>query len=152
MATPLSPHFSLEEFIHSDTAERYHLDNTPSPEVQARLQRTATLLEQVRDLLGGRAIHINSCYRGPAVNKAVGGVDSSAHTQGWAVDFICPDFGPPLEVCRKILGSNLLYDQLIHEYGRWTHLSFAPTMRRQPLSIARAADGYVNGIVPIKTA
>ena len=84
-----------------------------------------------------------------AVNKAVGGVDSSAHTQGWAVDFVCPDFGPPFEVCRKIVTSDLLFDQLIHEYGRWTHLSFAPTMRRQPLSIASAAQGYVKGIVSI---
>lgn len=152
MATLLSPHFSLEEFIRSDTAERYKLDNTPPPEVQAQLQRTAELLEQVRDLLGGKAIRINSGYRGPAVNKAVGGVDSSAHTQGWAVDFVCPDFGTPLKVCVEILNSQLLFDQLIHEYGRWTHLSFAPTMRRQPLSIARAANGYLPGILPIKTA
>jgi hypothetical protein len=152
MATLLSPHFSLDEFIRSDTAERYRLDNTPAAEVKALLQRTAQMLEQVRDLLGGRAIRINSGYRGPAVNKAVGGVDSSAHTQGWAVDFVCPDFGTPFDVCNKVLGSGLLYDQLIHEYGRWTHLSFAPTMRRQPLTIARAADGYLKGILPIRTA
>jgi zinc D-Ala-D-Ala carboxypeptidase len=147
--TMLSPHFSLAEFIRSDTAERYKLDNTPPPEVRDRLQRTAEMMEQVRDLLGGFSIRINSGYRGPAVNKAVGGVDSSAHTQGWAVDFICPDFGSPFQVCEKIVASGLLFDQLIHEYGRWTHLSFAPTMRRQPLSIASAAHGYVKGIVPI---
>jgi len=148
--TMLSPHFSLDEFIKSDTAERYKLDNTPTPEVQARLQRTAELMEGVRELMGGRSIHINSGYRGPEVNKAVGGVDSSAHTQGWAVDFLCPDFGSPYEVSCKIRDSGLLFDQLIHEYGRWTHLSFAPTMRRQALSIASAAQGYVNGIVMIK--
>ena len=145
----LSPNFSLAEFIRSDTAQRYRLDNTPPPEVLERLQRTAEMLEQVRDLLGGVPIRINSGYRGPAVNKAVGGVDSSAHTQGWAVDFVCPDFGPPLQVCQEIVASGLLFDQLIHEYGRWTHLSFAPAMRRQPLSIASAAQGYVKGIVPI---
>ncbi|MDR7332253.1 D-Ala-D-Ala carboxypeptidase family metallohydrolase [Roseateles asaccharophilus] len=149
--TQLSPNFSLAEFIRSDTAERYKLDNTPPPEVQARLQRTAELMERVRELLGGRAIHINSGYRGPAVNKAVGGVDSSAHTQGWAVDFVCPDFGTPFKVCEELVASDLLFDQLIHEYGRWTHLSFAPAMRRQPLSIASAAQGYVKGIVPIST-
>ncbi|MGQ3053738.1 MAG: D-Ala-D-Ala carboxypeptidase family metallohydrolase [Roseateles sp.] len=152
MTTQLSTHFSLAEFIRSDTAQKYRLDNTPPAEIQARLQRTAELMEAVRELLGGRSIRINSGYRGPAVNQAVGGVNSSAHTQGWAVDFVCPDFGPPYEVCRKLADSGLLFDQLIHEYGRWTHLSFAPTMRRQALSIASAAQGYVKGIVLIKTA
>jgi zinc D-Ala-D-Ala carboxypeptidase len=148
--TQLSPNFSLVEFVRSDTAERYHLDNAPPADVLVRLERTAALLENVRTLLGARPLRITSGYRGPAVNKAVGGVDASAHTQGWAVDFICPPFGTPYDVCRAIQGSGLMFDQLIHEYGRRTHLSFAPTMRRQALSIARAAQGYLSGIVLIK--
>lgn len=145
----LSPHFSLQEFIRSDTAVKYHLDNTPSPEVLERLKRTAALLEGVRTLLG-KPVKINSGYRGPAVNQAVGGVNASAHTQGWAVDLISPAFGTPYEVCCAIRDSGLLFDQLIHEYGRWTHISFDPQMRRQLLSIASAKVGYVKGIVEIK--
>jgi hypothetical protein len=148
--TQLSPHFSLAEFTRSETADRYKLDNTPGPEVVIRLQRTAALLEEVRDLLGSNPLRITSGYRGPAVNKAVGGVDASAHTQGWAVDFVCPAFGTPYDICCELRDSALLFDQLIHEYGRWTHLSVAPTMRRQSLSIASTAKGYVNGIVEIK--
>lgn len=134
MTTWLSPHFSLEELTASETAARLGLNNAPPAKVREALEATAAKLEAVRALLG-KPILINSGYRAPKVNVAVGGSATSHHCKGYAVDFICPGFGRPLEVCRAIAASGIRYDQLIHEFGRWTHLSFAPSMRGQELTI-----------------
>ena len=74
----ISEHFTLEEFTHSEAAARLGLDNTPGPIVTAYLKKTAVLMEQVRALLG-KPIIVHSGYRSPQVNKAVGGVATSAH-------------------------------------------------------------------------
>ena len=126
----LSPHFSLEELVFT---QHRSLDNTPSAGVIEHLKIAAQGLERVRVLLGSHPIHVTSGYRSPAVNAAVGGVDSSAHLTGYAVDFICPGFGTPFEVCGAVSESSLNYDQLIQE-GNWIHLSFDPQARRQVLT------------------
>ena len=148
--TLLSTNFSLEELTRSSTAVQYRLDNTPGAEAVEHLTRTAVLLEDVRALLG-RPLRISSGYRSPAVNKAVGGAATSAHCLGHAVDFVC-DGLTPYEVCQRIRDSGLLFDQLIHEYGRWTHIAFGPGLRRMPLTIAQASRGYLQGILPIRRA
>lgn len=146
----LSDHFTLEELTRSSTATQYRLDNTPGQDVVEHLRRTAWMLEDVRLLLG-RSLQINSGYRSPAVNQAVGGSATSAHCLGHAVDFVCEGL-TPYQVCRKINDSLLLFDQLIHEYGRWTHIAFGPGMRRMPLTIANARQGYLPDIRPISSA
>lgn len=147
----LSTHFTLGELTISPTARAHGISNDPSPEIVGRLKATAVALEAVRELLD-QPIRINSGYRSPEVNRLVGGVATSAHCLGYAVDLLCPGFGTPLEVCRAILDSPIRFDQLIHEYGSWTHLSFDPRMRRMPLTIASAKRGYLPGILPIATA
>ncbi len=142
MSTSLSPNFTLQEFTLSQTAERLGLDNTPPPEILDHLKSTALRLEAVRDLLK-RPIIVSSGYRSPEVNKAVGGVGTSAHTQGWAVDFIAPGYGDPLHICKAIAASLIEFDQIIQE-GTWVHISFAPTMRRQLLT--KTGTGYATGI------
>lgn len=142
MTTRLSPNFTLEELTISQTASRLGLDNTPPPEVLEHLKATALRLEAVRDFLK-RPILISSGYRSQKVNAAVGGVANSAHCQGWAVDFIAPGFGDPFHVCQAIAASKIEFDQCIQE-GTWTHLSFAPSMRRQCLT--KTSDGYSSGI------
>ncbi len=128
----LSEHFSLPELTFT---QQRGLDNTPTPEVVTALRETAAILEQVRAFLGGKPITVTSGYRSLAVNSAVGGVSNSAHVLGRAADFICPSFGTPLEVCRAIAGSNIAFDQLIHEFGAWVHIAWAPGPRRQVLTI-----------------
>ena len=145
--TRLSDHFSLEELTHSDTALRLKLSNLPPTADLVRLTATAQAMEAVRDLLG-KPIQVSSGYRGAALNKAVGGAKSSAHCFGYAVDFRCDAFGSPYEVCKAIASSAIVFDQLIHEYGRWTHISFDPRRRKAPLSIFSAKRGYLNGILP----
>lgn len=133
--TKLTSHFSLEEFTLSQTAARQGLDNTPSPEVAANLLRTATGLEAVRVVLGGAPINISSGYRSPAVNAAVGGAKNSQHLTGQACDFTAPRFGTVQQVFDAIKRSGIAYDQLIIEFGRWVHISFADKPRKQALVI-----------------
>ncbi|OAI53845.1 hypothetical protein AYO46_00390 [Betaproteobacteria bacterium SCGC AG-212-J23] len=118
----LTPHFTLEELCFSQEAARAGIDNTPSGEVTANLLRLAKMLEKVRALLK-HPLHISSGFRCAALNARVGGSKTSAHLEGRAADFICPAFGTPYVVARKIAGTRLGYDQMIHEYGRWVHLA-----------------------------
>ena len=143
----LSEHFSLDEFTASETATRKGIKNTPSTAVVENLRMLAALLEQVRTILGGGAIHISSGYRSLALNRAIGSGDTSAHVRGYAADFTCPSFGTPLAVAKKIAESNLKFDQLIYE-GTWVHISCDPQNRRQLLT-ARFEHGhtyYTTGI------
>lgn len=121
----LTDHFSLAELIASTEARKRGIDNTPSDETVDNLRRLAQTLEQARVLLGGKPMLISSGYRCPALNRAVGGVSDSAHLRGLAADFVCPAFGSPLEVVRKLAASNLAFDQVIHEGGRWVHIGLA---------------------------
>jgi hypothetical protein len=122
MPIRLTPHFTLEELCFSQEAVRTGIDNTPSPEVVANLLRLAKMLEKVRALLK-KPIHISSGYRSPALNARIGGSPRSAHLDGRAADFICPEFGTPYVVAKKIAAARLGYDQMIHEYGRWVHIA-----------------------------
>ena len=142
-AVNLSANFTLEEFTRSEAALRRGLDNTPDAETIANLTELANGMEQVRALLG-HPIHINSAYRGPKVNAAVGGSKNSAHMRGYAADFTCDAYGDVVQICHTILGSSLVYDQLIAEFGAWVHISFDPQMRRQNLTID--GQGTRNGI------
>jgi hypothetical protein len=122
-AVKLSPHFYLSEFVESETAQRRGIDNNPSPTDLANLFKLAAMLEQVRSLLGNKVITVTSGYRGPALNKAVGGAATSDHQTGEAVDFKCHSFGTPLDVSRAIAASTIEFGQLIWEFGSWIHIS-----------------------------
>ena len=151
----MTEHFSLNELTASQEATRHGINNKPSEKVVENLRMLATLLEQVRTLLGDRSIHISSGYRSLALNRHIGSNDTSAHVRGYAADFTCPSFGTPLEVAKKIAGSNLKFDQLILEgvsqskpEGVWVHISCDPKNRRQLLT-ARFEHGhtyYTTGI------
>lgn len=144
----LSPNFKLAQLTASDTARRRGIDNQPPPEHLAHLTLLAQALEQVQVLLG-HPLAITSAYRSPALNAAVGGVPTSRHALGLAADFTCARHGPALAVARAIAISDIPFDQVIHEYGRWVHFGLAmPGMapRRQLLTICDAASGYVDGL------
>ena len=128
----LTPHFTLEELIFSETALRKGIDNSPSEEVKANLSELALTLEKVRELLGV-PLHINSGYRGPKLNAAIGGSTTSAHMTGQAADFIAPQFGTPKDIAIEIAASDIEFDQLIFE-GAWVHIGIRGDMRRQVLT------------------
>jgi hypothetical protein len=142
-----SEHFSLEELTQSDVATRKGIDNTPDADTVENLKVLAGTLEQVRKLLE-HPLHINSAYRGPKLNAAVGGSKVSAHLEGLAADFTCPEFGTPKEICLEIAASNITFDQLIYE-GSWVHISVDPRYRLQILT-ANFSNGkatYISGLV-----
>ena len=137
----LSEHFTLEELTHTDHRE---LDNTPNDAELANLTRLAGFLEQVKTLLGGKPIMVNSAFRSKAVNDAVGSKDTSQHRIGCAADIRVPGMTPD-EVVRAVIASDLPFDQVIREFsdpikgGGWTHISVTnqpgATPRRQALII-----------------
>ena len=133
--TNLTEHFTLEELTHTDHRE---FDNTPNDAEKANLERLALFLEQVKEVLGGKPIMVNSAYRCKAVNDAVGSKDSSQHRIGCAADIRVPSMTPD-EVVKAVIASGIGYDQLIREFDRWTHISVPNTAggnpRRQSLII-----------------
>ena len=144
----LSDHFSLEEATHSDTATRLGISNQPDAQQLENMKVAAIGMEKIRELLAS-PINVNSWIRLPEVNVAVGGSKVSSHMDGWAIDFTCKGFGNPLEVCKAIEKSNIKFDQMIYEFGDkgWTHISFAPEMRGQKLTIFRPQNKYAIGIL-----
>ena len=143
--TQLSAHFTLAELTISESAARLGIDNTPPADVMENLRRLVIVLEEVRTLLA-RPLIIISGYRSPALNKAIGGSQNSAHQFGLAADFIVPPL-TPLQAAREIGKSFITFDQLIHEHS-WIHLGLGPpaaTMRRQMLTLTKAGC-YVDGL------
>lgn len=137
MTERLSAHFTLAELTVSQAAARKGLDNTPPIEVMPALRLLALGLEGIRILLGAPII-VNSGYRSPAVNAAVGGSPTSQHMRGEAADIICPGFGSPRAVATRIVEAGIDYDQCIVEFGAWVHVSFVRHGRRQALIIDHA--------------
>jgi uncharacterized protein YcbK (DUF882 family) len=135
----LSPHFTLDELTASQTAARKGLDNTPNATEVANLVRVAALLEEVRALLN-KPILINSGFRSKQVNDAVGSRDTSQHRIGCAADIRVSGM-TPREVVEACIAANIGYDQIIEEFGSWTHISVPNTAstepRRQALTIDR---------------
>ena len=126
--TQLSEHFTLEELTHTDHRE---LDNTPNEQELANLNRLAAFLEEVKTVLGGKPIMVNSAFRSKAVNDAVGSKDTSQHRTGCAADIRVPGMTPD-EVVKAIIAANLGHDQVIREFDRWTHVSIPNNTTDKP--------------------
>jgi hypothetical protein len=135
MTTLLSPHFSLEELTITDHRE---YSNEPNESERQNLVRLANFLEQVKFVLGGVPIMVNSAYRSAQVNAAVGSKETSQHRVGCAADLRVPGMTPD-QVVQAIISSQLEFDQVIREFDRWTHVSVPNTegdkARRQALII-----------------
>ena len=136
--TQLSPHFTLAELTSSEVAERFGWDNTPNESEMENLRRLAAFLEEVKSVLGGKPIMVNSAFRSKLVNDAVGSKDTSQHRVGCAADIRVPGMTPD-EVVKTVIASKIGYDQVIREFDRWTHISVPNTKdaapRRQALII-----------------
>jgi len=134
----LSEHFTLEELTHTDHRE---LDNTPTDAEMANLVRLADFLEEVKTVLGGKPVMVNSAFRSKAVNDAVGSKDTSQHRIGCAADLRIPGMTPD-QVVKAVIASGIKYDQVIREFDRWTHISIpnkdGDKPRRQALIIDKA--------------
>ena len=119
----LTEHFTFEELTYTDHRE---FDNMPNGQEFDNLKRLAAFLEEVKIVLGGKPIMVNSAFRSKQVNDAVGSKDSSQHRIGCAADIRVPAMTPD-EVVKAIIASDLGYDQVIREFDRWTHVSIPNT-------------------------
>jgi hypothetical protein len=134
----LTEHFTLEELTHTDHRE---LDNTPNDAELENLKRLAEFLEDLKVVLGGKPIMVNSAFRSKAVNDAVGSKDTSQHRIGCAADIRVPSMTPD-QVVKAVIASDLGFDQVIREFDRWTHISVpnqaGGSPRKQALIIDKA--------------
>lgn len=159
--TKLSDHFYLDEFTRSQTATRHCIDN--SVDLGSQIFRNIEslcidVLHPIREALG--PVHITSGYRCPKLNNKIGGSPNSQHTLGLAADIRVSHY-TPYEVAKFCQENLKNYDQLIHEFGQWVHISIeAPG--KQPRNTAftavrkrklgRLKTIYVRGILEIETA
>ena len=125
----ISKHISYNEGVYSITANRLGLPNDPSDEHLANMELLAEkVFEPLREHVG-HPIKINSFYRGPQLNKAIGGSHSSQHCKGQAMD-IDDSYGNATNAYMyDWIKKNLDYDQMIWEFGDdknpdWVHVSF----------------------------
>ena len=125
----ISDHITYAEAIHSSTAKRKNIDNTPNPTQLETMGLTARkIFEPLREWVGG-PIKINSFYRSPKLNKAIGGSTKSQHCHGQAMD-IDDTFGRMTNAeMYDFIKEHLDFDQMIWEFGDdnnpdWVHVSY----------------------------
>ena len=116
----ISKHFSYREFEASNKADEKGICNVITTfEVRDAIKALVdTVLQPLRDAWG-KPLHINSGYRCPELNRAVGGVPTSAHQVGEAADVACDK---PVELARLAASMHLPYDQMIL-YPTFVHFS-----------------------------
>lgn len=129
-------YFTIEEMTKSSTATAKHIDNTPN---QTVIDNLTKLIEAVLDPLRewyGKPIRVNSGYRCEALNKAVGGSDTSQHRLGEAAD-ITVGSKTENEKLFNYIKDNLPFDQLINESNfSWVHVSYREgRLRKQVLAL-----------------
>ena len=134
----ISEHFSMDEFCISDTAKRLGIANLPDQQASESLvYLVRNLLEPLRRAYG-KPLHINSGYRCPALNRAVGGVSSSQHLKGEAADISCDD---PVALLQLLRQTELVFDQAIL-YPTFLHVSLRRQNNRQRIIIKKKIDRY----------
>lgn len=129
-------HFTIEEMTESSTAKAKVIDNTPSQEILAKLQK---LIEAILDPLRewyGKPIRVNSGYRCEALNEAIGGSKTSQHCLGEAADITAGSKEENKKLFEYIK-DNLPFDQLINESDfSWIHVSYREgRLRKQVLAL-----------------
>ena len=134
----LSENFTIEEMTASQTASRNGWDNTPNATELANLMRIAALLEKVRTLVN-KPITVTSGFRSKLVNDAIGSKDTSQHRIGCAADIKVSGMTPK-QVVGAIVSSDIGYDQVIEEFGSWTHISVPSTASTTPRKQALIID------------
>ena len=124
-----SDHKTYAEAIHSNTAKRRGIDNTPNPTQVENMKLTAEkIFEPLRKFVGG-PIKVNSFFRSPELNTKIGGSKTSQHCKGQAID-IDDVFGYKTNAeMYNWIKENLDFDQMIWEFGtdmnpNWVHISY----------------------------
>ena len=141
----LSKNFTIAEYIKSQTATRKDIDNSLSEDhLESAKLLFAKVVQPVREQWGVTVI--NSGYRSPALNKAVGGSSKSQHCKGEAVDLEC--VGSSNAEVAQWIESTLEFDQLILEFytpgdprSGWVHVSYKESNNRKSVLTASKIKG-----------
>jgi zinc D-Ala-D-Ala carboxypeptidase len=153
--TQLSANFSLHELSKSETALRMGFDNTPTKEAEAHLKLLCdNILQPVRDHYK-KGVKVNSAYRSPESNAAVGGSKTSDHCKGMAADIEIP--GVANADLAEYIKNNYKFTQLILEFytpgipdSGWVHVSYDPDNLKKQCLTATKQNGktvYLPGLV-----
>ena len=125
----ISAHISYKEGVYSNTATRRGIENDPNDEQLKCMETIAEeVFEPLRAYVGG-PIKINSFFRSPELNKAIGGSGKSQHCKGQAID-IDDTFGRMTNAeMYHWIKEHLDFDQMIWEFGdddnpAWVHVSY----------------------------
>jgi len=125
----ISKHISYKEGVYSTTAMRRGIDNNPNDDQLSNMELIAEeVFEPLRSWVGG-PIKINSFFRSPELNEAIGGSSKSQHCQGQAID-LDDTFGRATNAeMYHFIKEHLNFDQMIWEFGdddnpNWVHVSF----------------------------
>jgi len=151
----LTENFTLSEMIKSETALRQGLDNTPGDAEVANLKRLAeNVLQPIRNHYK-RGVKVNSGFRHPNVNAAVGGSKTSDHCRGQAADIEIP--GVANAELAEWIEKNLKFTQLILEFytpgvpdSGWVHVSYDPSNLKCQVMTAMRENGktvYKPGLI-----
>lgn len=127
-------YFTIAELTYSDKAQQKGIDNTPPPAIKVKLTSLINnLLDPIREAWGG-PISVNSGYRCPVLNKAVGGVPTSQHQKGEAADITVGSPELNRQLFDLITTGDFDFDQLIDEsHYSWIHISFAAGKNRHQI-------------------
>ena len=131
----MGKYFTIDELCKSDTAKKKGIDNTPTAEIKQKLEVLIDeLLDPVREAWG-KPIRVNSGYRCPKLNKAVGGVANSQHMKGEAADLNAGSVSLNKQLF-ELIRTRYEYDQLIDEANyAWVHVSYVRRNRKQVLHL-----------------
>ncbi|MDQ6479773.1 D-Ala-D-Ala carboxypeptidase family metallohydrolase [Dyadobacter sp. LHD-138] len=143
MATQITPHFTMEEMLTSQTAIRFRYSEQFTPPNNVKQSLTALcqhVLEPIRVALA-KPIRVSSGYRCLRVNTKIGGARNSQHIDGEAADIQVLSMTVE-ELYQFIKAGNFPYDQLIQEFDSWVHVSFGPRNRRQSLRAVKLGNGH----------
>jgi zinc D-Ala-D-Ala carboxypeptidase len=153
----LSKNFTLTELVKSEVALRKGLDNTPGEAEIASLKvLTEKVLQPIRDHFA-TGVKVNSGYRSPQVNKAIGGSPNSDHCRGMAADIEIP--GLPNHQLAEWINQNLKFSQVILEFympgdpnSGWVHVSYNPSnLKKEALTAVKDKNNktvYLPGLLP----
>lgn len=128
-------YFTIEEMCSSSTATKLGITNKPTVDIIENLDELiAHVLDPLREAWG-KPIRVNSGYRCPKLNKAVGGVSNSQHLKGEAAD-ISSGTRSENKMLFEYIRKNLDFDQLINENNyAWVHVSYRKKNRKQVFAI-----------------
>lgn len=136
----LTEHFTLSEFVRSDTATNRHIDNTPTTGAVDNLRALCRNVLEPARVAFGEPIYITSGYRCPTLNKAVGGKPTSQHLRGEAADLQVRGIDN-LRKLYRLIKDHGVFDQLLYETNKagakWIHVSYKSNGNRR-----QAIDNY----------